>query len=146
MWLIIVILTVFRAIRLVIYHPNRRWGRYMSYCPEGSQYYLNNVFTMIPLCQVRTRRALMQVKDVPSRTKRALSLYKVYGDSALLVLNGTLLNIIMPFWLSADDTNLYFRIYDQQYHVFSLYFNQQFQSQKSQIDKNGDIAFCDETL
>ena len=39
--------------------------------------------------QLRARRALLQVKDVPLRTRRALLLYKVYGDSALLVLNGT---------------------------------------------------------
>ena len=31
----------------------------------------------------------MMVKDVPLRARRALSLYNVYGDSALLVLNGT---------------------------------------------------------
>ena len=36
----------------------------------------------------------MLFKDVPLRTRRALSLYKVYGDSALLVLCGTLLNSI----------------------------------------------------
>ena len=42
--------------------------------------------------QLRARRALMLFKDVPLRTKRGLSLYKVCGDSALLVLNGTLLN------------------------------------------------------
>ena len=39
--------------------------------------------------QLRARRVLLQFKDVPLRTKRALLLYKVYGDSALLVLNGT---------------------------------------------------------
>ena len=33
-------------------------------------------------------------EDVPLKTRRALSLYKVYGDSALLVLNETSLNII----------------------------------------------------
>ena len=42
--------------------------------------------------QLRARRALLQIKDVPLRTRRALLLYKVYGDSALLVLNGTSLN------------------------------------------------------
>ena len=39
-------------------------------------------------------RALMQFKDVPLRTRRVLSLYKLYGDSALLVLNGTVMNRI----------------------------------------------------
>ena len=39
--------------------------------------------------QLRARRALMQVKDVPLRTRRGLLLYKVYGDSSFLVLNGT---------------------------------------------------------
>ena len=28
-------------------------------------------------------------KDVPLRTRRVVSLYKVYGDSTLLILNGT---------------------------------------------------------
>ena len=41
---------------------------------------------------LRTRRALSIFKDVPLRTRRGLSLCKVYGDSALLVLNGTSLN------------------------------------------------------
>ena len=31
----------------------------------------------------------MQFIDVPLRTRRALLLYKVYGDNALLVLNRT---------------------------------------------------------
>ena len=43
-------------------------------------------------CQLRARKALMLVKDVPLRTRRVVSLYKVYGDIALLVLNRTLLN------------------------------------------------------
>ena len=42
--------------------------------------------------RLRARRALLQLKDVPLRTRRALSLYKVVGDSALLVLNGTSLS------------------------------------------------------
>ena len=43
---------------------------------------------------LRARRALLHVlfNDVPLRTRRVLSLYKFYGDSALLVLNGTLLH------------------------------------------------------
>ena len=44
--------------------------------------------------QLRARRALMMFKHVPLRTRRALSLYKVYGNSALLVLNRTSLNSI----------------------------------------------------
>ena len=36
----------------------------------------------------------MQFKDVQLRTRRVLSLYKVYGDSPLLVLNGILLNSV----------------------------------------------------
>ena len=43
--------------------------------------------------QLTARRALSIFKDVPLRTRGALSLYNVYGDSALLVLNGTSLNI-----------------------------------------------------
>ena len=30
-----------RRLASLIYHPHLRFGRYMSYCPEGSQYYLN---------------------------------------------------------------------------------------------------------
>ena len=40
---------------------------------------------------VESQKGIM-FKDVLLRTRRALSLYKVYGDSALLVLNGTSLN------------------------------------------------------
>ena len=36
----------------------------------------------------------MLFKDVPLRTRMALSLYKVYGDSALLLLNRTSLNSV----------------------------------------------------
>ena len=36
--------------------------------------------------------ALSIFKDIPFRTRRALLLYKVNGDNALLVLNGTSLN------------------------------------------------------
>ena len=36
--------------------------------------------------------AISIFKDVPLRTRRALWLYNIYGDSALLVLNGTSLN------------------------------------------------------
>ena len=50
--------------------------------------------------QLRARRVIAICKYVPLRTRRALSMFK---DSALLVLNGTLL---MPFWLSGDDVFL----------------------------------------
>ena len=36
----------------------------------------------------------MMFKDVLLRTRRALLLYKVYGSSTLLVLNGTYLNSV----------------------------------------------------
>ena len=42
--------------------------------------------------KLRASRALLLFNDVPLRTRRALLLYKVYGNSALLVLNGTSLN------------------------------------------------------
>ena len=61
------------------------------YCPSGSHCWWNNESK---LCRLRARRALMLFKDVPLRTRRALSLYKVYGDNALLVHNGTSLNSI----------------------------------------------------
>ena len=37
----------------------------------------------------------MQVRDVLLRTRRVLSMYKVYGDSAPLVLNRTSLNSVV---------------------------------------------------
>ena len=39
--------------------------------------------------QLRARMALLQLKDVPLITRRALLLYKFSSNSALLVLNGT---------------------------------------------------------
>ena len=39
--------------------------------------------------QLRARRALLQIKDVPLRNRRALSPYTLYINSALLVLNGS---------------------------------------------------------
>ena len=42
----------------------------------------------------RARRSLSLFNNILLRTRRALSMYKVYGDSALLVLNGTLLNSV----------------------------------------------------
>ena len=42
--------------------------------------------------QLRARRALSIFNDVPLRTRRVLLLYRAYGDSTLLVLNGTSLN------------------------------------------------------
>ena len=46
-------------------------------------------------CKLRARRALLQFKDFPLRTRRALSLYK-YGDNALPIL------AIAPFWFSTE--------------------------------------------
>ena len=52
--------------------------------------------------QLRARRVLLQFSDVPLRTRRGLSLYKVYGDSTLLVLSRTPLNsinaLLVPSW------------------------------------------------
>ena len=42
--------------------------------------------------KLRARRPLSLINNVPLRTRRGLLPYKVDGDSALLVLNGTLLN------------------------------------------------------
>ena len=39
-------------------------------------------------------KRVLSFTNVPLRTRRALLLYNVYGDSALLVLNETLLNSI----------------------------------------------------
>ena len=58
-------------------------------CENQNMYFNNSVCR-----QLRARRALSLSSDVPLKTRRVLSLYKVYDDSALLVLNGTLLNSV----------------------------------------------------
>ena len=52
----------------------------------------SNWMTLAYFHQLRARRALSIFKDVPLRTRRALSLYNVYGDNALPVLSGVSLN------------------------------------------------------
>ena len=47
--------------------------------------------------RLRTRRALTLLNHVPFRTRRVLSLYKVYGDSVVLVLNRIPLDSINAF-------------------------------------------------
>ena len=47
---------------------------------------------------VKARRALSILRDVPLTTRRALSQYKVYGDS-ILALNGISLNHDSAHWL-----------------------------------------------
>ena len=44
--------------------------------------------------QLRSKRALTPLNNVPLRARRLLSLYKFYGDSAFLVHNGTSLNSV----------------------------------------------------
>ena len=51
--------------------------------------------------QLGVSRALMPFNTIPLRTRRVLSLYKVYGISALLVLNR--ISALMPFWCSTDN-------------------------------------------
>ena len=51
--------------------------------------------------QLGANRALMLFNAIPMRTRRVLSLYKVYGISALLVLNR--ISALMPFWCSTDN-------------------------------------------
>ena len=43
---------------------------------------------------VKSEKDIMLLNDVPLRTRRVLSLYKVYGNSALLVLNRTSMNSV----------------------------------------------------
>ena len=65
--------------------------------------FCSNIFTLSSKIKLNLFRIspLMMYKDVPLRTRRVLSLYKVYGDSAILVLNGTSRTALPPFWLSA---------------------------------------------
>ena len=71
---------------------NTRYGDFtFTYCI----FHIYN-YCIITHCiqQLKARRALTLFDDVPLRTRRALSLNKLYGDSALLVLNTTLLNSV----------------------------------------------------
>ena len=52
---------------------------------------------------VESQKDVNAVDDVPLRTRRGLSMYKVYGDGALLVLKKTSLKSINTLWLSADE-------------------------------------------
>ena len=53
--------------------------------------------------RVRTRRALTLFNDIPLSTRRALSPYTLYSDSALLVFKGNHWIAIILFWLSTDE-------------------------------------------
>ena len=54
--------------------------------------------------QLRARRVQLRCKDVPLRTRRALVLYKVYGN---MVLNGTSLNCNKALLALTDDISVY---------------------------------------
>ena len=58
---------------------------------------IRNIVCIIILSIFRARRALSIFKDVPLRTSRALSFYKLYMGiySALLVLNEKSLNLVI---------------------------------------------------
>ena len=56
----------------------------------------------------------MMFKDVLLRTRRVLSLYKLYGDSALLVLNGKSLNCVNAFLALSQRSDLVLHVT----HVF----------------------------
>ena len=67
-------------------------------------FWLKYVSKMQNTHQLRARRMLTLCNDVLLRTRRALSLYRVNGESALPVFNKTVLNsLLMPFWFSAGD-------------------------------------------
>ena len=72
---------------------------YIKKCQMGT-YFFSWVYNTsllgashLTYCQLRARRALLLFKDDLLRTRRALSPYTLYSNSALLVLNGTSLNI-----------------------------------------------------
>ena len=70
-------------------------------------------YTRTPLTyhQLRARKALLQIKDVLLRTRRALLPLTLYSNSALLVLNGTSLScnnaLLALNWQYAYKTHLY---------------------------------------
>ena len=64
-----------------------------------------------PYIQLRARRELSLFNNVPLRTRRALSLYKVYGDNALLVLSRTART---PFRFLADDMSFQFMLWEKE--------------------------------
>ena len=59
---------------------------------------------VVPERTVTGRKASMAFRYIPFRTRRALLLYKVNRVSALLVLNGTSVDMFYtPLWLSTDE-------------------------------------------
>ena len=67
--------------------------------------------------QSRARRVLSIFKDVLLRTRSGLSLYKVYGDSALLVLNRTSMSsdsalLALNWWYWPSDASQRLTSYD----------------------------------
>ena len=88
-----------------------------NYFPDSLRKILKYEIIYQPRChQWRARRALKLFKDVPLRSRRAISLQKVYGKCALLVLNGTSHSVkallvlngtswhtaLKPFWFSLE--------------------------------------------
>ena len=53
---------------------------------------MSRIYVWSAYRQLRARRVLSIFKEVPLRTRMVLSLYKVCGDGAFLVLSGTSLN------------------------------------------------------
>ena len=105
-WFLLVLNGTF--IHIVSWEPEGHYLYLVTFWePEGCYHWTESMAnstllvlngTFISYLQLRARKALSLFNDVPLRTRRALLLYRVYGDSALLVLNGTLLNSInVPF-------------------------------------------------
>ena len=62
-------------------------------------------------CQLRARRGLALPKDIPLRTRRALSPETLYSNNALLVLKETALNSDSALLALTNDTALFMSWY-----------------------------------
>ena len=93
-------ITPFKKILFLFHHPF--WPMLLiniifnvSYIEQREQKIYLQLFKTLGLYRhLRAIRVLMMFKDVSLRARRVLFLYKVISNCALLVLNGTSLNII----------------------------------------------------
>ena len=88
--------SIYKSMSVYTPHCHTICNKLIQPCSQSNTYmYCSYPFQLnVYYRQLRAKRALMLFKDVLLRTRRALSLYILYGDSGLLNLNGTSLNSV----------------------------------------------------
>ena len=91
--IIIIIAIIITIIRITVFHQ---------------VLFLFKISIFFAYLQLRARRALSLVNDVLLRTRKALLLYKVHDNCALLVLNGTSMNGVITLLVSSYNKKIMF--------------------------------------